>query len=76
MQPTRPVLTLQRAAAVGQAVAVNRWRAAHLRRAAEAIGAVLDDAAAGPVLPEKVCADLRDALAAVTIHALALETSP
>lgn len=76
MQLTRPVLTFQQAAAIGRAVAVNRWRTAHLRRAGEAIGAVLDDAAAKPGLPEKVRDDLRGALAAVTMHALALETSP
>lgn len=76
MQLNRPELTFRQAAAIGRAVAANRWRAAHLRRAAEAIGAVLDDTAAAPALRGKVRDDLRDALAAVTIHALALELSP
>lgn len=76
MQLTRPTLPIEQAAAIGRAVAVNRWRAAHLRQAAQAIGAVLDDAAGAPGLPEQVRDDLRAALAAVTMHALALETSP
>lgn len=76
MQLTRPVLTLGQAAAIGRAVICNRWRAAHLRHAAEAIGAVLDDATAAPMLPEKARDDLTDALATVTMYALALETLP
>lgn len=76
MQLTRSVLTRGQAAVIGRAVAANRWRAAHLRRAAEAIGVVLDDATVAPALPEKARGDLRDALVAVTMCALTLETSP
>jgi hypothetical protein len=67
---------LQQAAAIGRAVAANRWRAARLRKATEAIGAVLDDAGNMPALPEKVRDDLRGALVAVAMHAVTLETSP
>ncbi len=76
MQLNRPVLRPAEAAAIGHAVAANRWRAAHLRRAAEALGAVLDDASGVPALPERMRDELRDALAAVTMTGLMLETSP
>jgi hypothetical protein len=73
MQLTRPVLTFRQAAALGQAVEVDRWRAALLRSAAVAVGAVLDDASGWPPLTEKACDELRQALATITMRALALE---
>jgi len=73
MQLTRPVLTFRQAAALGRAVVVNCWRAALLRKAAAAVGAVLDDASGWPPLTEKACDELRQALATITMHALTLD---
>ncbi len=75
MQLTRPVLKFQQAAALGQAVMVNHWRAALLRSAAAAVGAVLDDAGGWPPFTEKARDKLREALATITMHALALDTT-
>ena len=76
MRLIRSFISDASAAAFGRAVAANRWRAALLRHAAAAVGAVLDDAGGWPPLTEKACDELREALATITMHALALETSP
>ena len=76
MRLTRPSISDASAAALGRAVVANRWRGLMLRRAAKAIGAVLDDASGAPPLLDKARDELHDAMGTCLLYALSLETSP